>query len=220
MRAMQETGSRNSLWWLPAGLLLVALTLASLAVGYVDMKPLRLLRGALAGEWVPSRILWDLRVPRTVLCVAVGAALGMSGAALQGLLRNPLAEHGIVPAYQGLETDDPTLRHIHLGLIAQAELPPTNGLGQKLLEGQLAMQALLHAGGEALPAKPPHLLGLVHGHVGTGDEVVAVIRVVRVDGDADAAADSDLGDTAQLQWLAHLGEHEIRHLLGPIARHY
>ena len=129
-----------------------------------------------------------------------------------------MAEHGIVPAYQGLETDDPTLRHIHLGLIAQAELPPTDGLGQELLEGQLAMQALLHAGGEALPAKPPHLLGLVHGHVGTGDEVVAVIRVVRVDGDADAAADGDLGDTAQLQWLAHLGEHEIRHLLGPIAR--
>jgi hypothetical protein len=94
------------------------------------------------------------------------------------LRRRHMAEHGIVPAYQGLETDDPTLRHIHLGLIAQAELSPTDGLGQELLQGQLAMQALLHAGGEALPAKPPHLLGLVHGHVGTGDEVVAIIGVV------------------------------------------
>lgn len=41
-------------------------------------------------------ILRDLRLPRAILALAIGAALGMSGAALQGLLRNPLAEPGIV----------------------------------------------------------------------------------------------------------------------------
>lgn len=81
--------------WLALALL-VLLALASLGVGYVDMPLTRLLQGALVGEWVPSRILWDLRLPRTVLCLAVGAALGMSGAALQGLLRNPLAEPGLL----------------------------------------------------------------------------------------------------------------------------
>jgi len=36
-------------------------------------------------------ILWQLRLPRELLAIAIGATLGMAGAALQGLLRNPLA---------------------------------------------------------------------------------------------------------------------------------
>ncbi len=39
-------------------------------------------------------IIFELRLPRTVLCIAVGAALGMSGAAMQGYTRNPLADPG------------------------------------------------------------------------------------------------------------------------------
>lgn len=41
-------------------------------------------------------ILWRLRVPRALLGLLVGATLGLSGAAMQGLLRNPLAEPGVV----------------------------------------------------------------------------------------------------------------------------
>ncbi len=41
-------------------------------------------------------VLIELRLPRTVLAVLVGASLGLAGAALQGLLRNPLAEPGII----------------------------------------------------------------------------------------------------------------------------
>ena len=84
-----------------AGAMLAGLILLSLAIGYVDLSPWRLLSGVWAGEWVPTRILIDLRLPRTVLCVAVGAALGMSGAALQGLLRNPLAEPGLLGITSG-----------------------------------------------------------------------------------------------------------------------
>src|SRR5689334_16551102 len=39
-------------------------------------------------------IIFDLRLPRTVLGVLVGAALGLSGAAMQGYTRNPLADPG------------------------------------------------------------------------------------------------------------------------------
>lgn len=77
-------------------LLLLILTAASLATGYVDMSPQRLLRGTLDGDMVPSRILLDLRLPRTLLCLGIGAALGLAGAAMQGLLRNPLAEPGLL----------------------------------------------------------------------------------------------------------------------------
>jgi iron complex transport system permease protein len=43
-----------------------------------------------------SLILWQLRLPRTLLSVLVGAGLGLSGAVLQGALRNPLADPGLL----------------------------------------------------------------------------------------------------------------------------
>ncbi|MBB5660871.1 FecCD family ABC transporter permease [Brevundimonas halotolerans] len=44
----------------------------------------------------PGLILWQVRAPRAICAVAVGAALGLSGALMQGLLRNPLAEPGVL----------------------------------------------------------------------------------------------------------------------------
>ena len=46
-------------------------------------------------------ILIDLRLPRTLLALLVGAALGLSGAVLQGLTRNPLAEPGLLGVSTG-----------------------------------------------------------------------------------------------------------------------
>ncbi|WP_374442531.1 FecCD family ABC transporter permease [Stella sp.] len=75
--------------------LLVALALASLAVGYVPLPPADLAAG-LFGGGPAAPIVQEIRLPRTLLALAVGGALGLAGAALQGLLRNPLAEPGIV----------------------------------------------------------------------------------------------------------------------------
>lgn len=41
-------------------------------------------------------VIWQIRLPRALAAFITGAALGMSGAALQGLLRNPLAEPGVL----------------------------------------------------------------------------------------------------------------------------
>ena len=46
-------------------------------------------------------ILKEIRLPRTLLAVLVGGTLGLCGAALQGLLRNPLAEPGLLGASSG-----------------------------------------------------------------------------------------------------------------------
>ena len=46
-------------------------------------------------------IIGEIRLPRTLLALTIGAALGLSGAALQGLLRNPLAEPSLLGASQG-----------------------------------------------------------------------------------------------------------------------
>ena len=80
---------------LGAGLLLALL--AATAVGSTELGPARLL-AALAGGGQPGDavVLWQIRLPRACCAALVGAALGISGAALQGLLRNPLAEPGVL----------------------------------------------------------------------------------------------------------------------------
>lgn len=81
---------------LAAILILWLLFMASLAVGYIDQPFWQLLDRAWQGDVIAMRILVDLRLPRAILGLAVGAALGMAGAALQGLLRNPLAEPSLL----------------------------------------------------------------------------------------------------------------------------
>lgn len=48
-----------------------------------------------------QQILFDIRMPRVLLALITGAALGLAGAAMQGLLRNPLAEPGIIGVSSG-----------------------------------------------------------------------------------------------------------------------
>jgi len=48
------------------------------------------------GSAADQLIVWQIRLPRALAAFSVGAALGLSGAALQGLLRNPLAEPGVL----------------------------------------------------------------------------------------------------------------------------
>ncbi|WP_295184156.1 iron ABC transporter permease [uncultured Brevundimonas sp.] len=44
----------------------------------------------------PAEVLWQVRAPRAVCALIVGAALGLAGAVMQGLLRNPLADPGVL----------------------------------------------------------------------------------------------------------------------------
>jgi iron complex transport system permease protein len=48
-----------------------------------------------------SHVLWHLRLPRALLAMAVGAALGLAGALAQGLFRNPLADPGLLGVTSG-----------------------------------------------------------------------------------------------------------------------
>ena len=77
-------------------LLLTALiiTLAlSLSQGAVSMSLSEIWNSLLhKGDPLKQTIIWDLRIPRIIASMLVGAALGMSGALLQGMLRNSLAD--------------------------------------------------------------------------------------------------------------------------------
>lgn len=49
-------------------------------------------------------VLWDIRLPRMLMAIVVGASLAVSGAVMQGLFRNPLADPGIVGVSAGAGT--------------------------------------------------------------------------------------------------------------------
>jgi len=77
--------------------------LLSLAIGSVfipSMDVWRALNGSTTNE-IYRTILWNIRLPRTVLIALVGAALAGSGAAYQGLFRNPLADPFLIGVASG-----------------------------------------------------------------------------------------------------------------------
>jgi iron complex transport system permease protein len=81
--------------------LVMLLALTSLGTGPVRLSPLRVIEALFGGGTdVQQIIVREIRLPRTVLGLAIGAILGLSGAALQGLLRNPLASPSLFGAPQ------------------------------------------------------------------------------------------------------------------------
>jgi iron complex transport system permease protein len=80
--------------------LIVLLAVLSLMVGPAALSPREALAGLFDGEGAAGIIMRSIRAPRTVLALLIGATFGLAGAALQGLLRNPLAEPALFGAPQ------------------------------------------------------------------------------------------------------------------------
>ncbi len=75
---------------------------ASLVWGSADLGPARVWAALTGGGALTDRtIVWDLRVPRTILALSVGGGLAVVGVAMQALVRNPLAEPYILGASSG-----------------------------------------------------------------------------------------------------------------------
>jgi iron complex transport system permease protein len=83
-----------------AALLLAAV--GSLFLGRVNVSPADLIAGVISPHLnLAGLVVTELRLPRAILAILVGASLGLSGAVLQGLLRNPLAEPGLLGVSSG-----------------------------------------------------------------------------------------------------------------------
>src|ERR1700748_3906928 len=81
--------------------LVIVFALISLGIGPVRLSPLAVIEALFGGgSDVQQIIVREIRLPRTILGIAIGAVLGLSGAALQGLLRNPLASPSLFGAPQ------------------------------------------------------------------------------------------------------------------------
>ena len=95
----RKSGTRRRVAWLLGALALLAvLALAGIAVGARYIPPGQVLHVLLhkdpaSEDWI---VVHHARIPRTLLGIAVGAALGLAGALMQALTRNPLADPGLL----------------------------------------------------------------------------------------------------------------------------
>lgn len=102
---------RTAAAFLTAGLLLALLVLVPVAAG-LGAYPIptgdvlssvahRTGLGGTALDRVPESVLWNVRFPRIVLALLIGASLGCAGALMQGVFGNPLAEPGVIGVSSG-----------------------------------------------------------------------------------------------------------------------
>lgn len=120
--------------------LLLGLAAVSLLAGRVWLPPGAVIDGIVSPHGqLASVIVTELRLPRAVLAIVAGAALGLSGAVLQGFTRNPLAEPGLLGVSTGAALG--AVIAIYFGLsAASAVVVPVFGL-----LGALAATALTFA---------------------------------------------------------------------------
>ncbi|TDD55192.1 FecCD family ABC transporter permease [Saccharopolyspora elongata] len=82
---------------LGAAVALAAAAVLGIAIGAQSLRPAEVLQALVAFDGSSEHlIIWDVRVPRVLLGISVGAALAVAGGLIQTLSRNPLAEPGIL----------------------------------------------------------------------------------------------------------------------------
>lgn len=112
MIALNSTFSKTTLHSLilsGMGILLLALSLVSLSLGAYQVPFAQVLAiafesiglGVTSYEPMQYNVLWNIRLPRVLMATLVGGGLGIAGAALQGLFRNPLVEPGLIGVSSG-----------------------------------------------------------------------------------------------------------------------
>lgn len=147
---------RGALAWGAGVAALLGAVLLALAVGRFPISP-RTLWAILAGtETGPAAIVfWNIRAPRVGAAILVGASLAASGAAFQGMFRNPLASPDL------------------LGVTAGASLGAVLGIFLGLPVA--AIQGLAFAGGLAAVAGVAGLAAAVRGPGGQGGDPMLVL---------------------------------------------
>jgi len=97
----------DQFWLLVLFVLMIVTTVASIRYGAIDFSSHDMaaaVSGKLAGSndlTLDQRIFIQLRVPRAILCLLVGACLGVGGTLMQALFRNPIVEPGLVGTSSG-----------------------------------------------------------------------------------------------------------------------
>ena len=126
--------------------LVALLALVSLMVGQAGLSPATALRALFDGQGPEGLIIREIRLPRTILALTIGATLGLSGAALQGLLRNPLAEPALFGAPQSAAAATSLVIAFGLAPVTSFAAPVAGIIGALLSVGGLVLIAGRRAG--------------------------------------------------------------------------
>jgi len=170
---------RQSSWLLPAGLALAlaATTLFALGSGSFPLAlsdVLRLLAERLGGSPadlppMADTVLWQIRGPRVLAAVLVGAGLAASGVALQSVFRNPLAAPDLLGVSAGAAVG--AVLGIFLGWTVWA-------IQGAAFAGGLAAVAVVYAVGSALPLRD-RTLSLVLVGIAVGSMLGSVVALIK-----------------------------------------
>lgn len=191
---MTTTGRDLVLWSaLAAALLLVAM--AAVTVGTIALSP-RAIYEALRGVGDPTAIavIRDLRMPRVALSALVGAGLAMSGAALQGTLRNALAEPYLLGVSGGAAVG--AVVAVSAGVTSLVVLPAAAFAGA-VTAAAVALLVARAVGGRADPRV------LLMAGVVVGAFANAAIMIVLANAPADTVRDATwwmMGSVAGAEW--------------------
>lgn len=191
-----------AVFWLVASLALLVAAVLGVGLGSVALAPGDVLRAlAGGGDETTVTIVRSLRLPRVALAAVVGAGLGLSGAALQGTLRNPLAEPYLLGVSGGAAVG--AVLAVSFGLGAGAGLPLAAFAGAALAVS-VAIGVARAAGGRG----DPRLL-LMAGVI-VGAFANAAIMIVLAGAPADTVRGAlwwmmgsvALASWSQVAWLA------------------
>lgn len=130
---------RLSIWVLSGlSVLLIWMIVVSVGIGAVSISPFQVLaifldQIGISTSWsfeaVQQAILLNIRLPRVFLAVLIGAALAISGAAMQGLFRNPLADPGLI----GVSSGAALATAVAMVVLSSIPSPLIDFLGEALL---------------------------------------------------------------------------------------
>lgn len=115
----------DPLWRLNStlGLAVLCAMFVSLAAGPTSLGLSDIWAGLNGSDVAAQIIIWDIRVPRTLVAAGVGCVLGISGAAAQSLTRNPLAEPAIFGTPQAAAFGAVTVLYLGLAPVYSLWLP-------------------------------------------------------------------------------------------------
>lgn len=138
--------ARSTAWFLTAGLVVALLVLVPVAAG-LGAYPIptgdvlgsvqhRIGLGGAELDRVAESVLWNVRFPRIVLALLVGASLGCAGALMQGVFGNPLAEPGVIGVSSGAAVGAVAAISLGLNFLGTWTIPAfafVSGLGTVLV---------------------------------------------------------------------------------------
>ncbi len=123
-------------------LLLGVCFVVSLLVGSVMLTPQRLLSGLFHEvDMMVQLVFWEIRLPRALLGVCVGFSLGLTGAVMQGYMRNPLADPGVLGITSGAAMGAVITFYTGLANAFELALPLGGVLGGLLILCMVVMMA-------------------------------------------------------------------------------